>query len=180
MKKCKKYPDTLVNSIDGRKIRYKYCVGFCKNKEHIGYINKRLLKGHCCIEKSCYYFRPIKSNSYWIQKEIIDIEKNKIKEIRKEHKSIENSIMEQTPNEFKPIFCKYLYDDLYLLVIQSENRIDLSIYKNLNVSIFVKSISQHETGNIELTFHLLLPEEMREKYKSEKQKIKNDKNRRRM
>ena len=44
--------------IDGRITGSGNTVGYCRFKEHPGYLTKALRKEHDCVKKGCYYYSP--------------------------------------------------------------------------------------------------------------------------
>lgn len=165
----KKYPEMTVFCVNHTRCRYKYCVGYCSNQLHRGYLSKRLLEEHKCLEKECRYLKKIHSNSYWRKKEKKEREKTEIKRIRKERKDIEKSIIECVPEGVEILLCKYLYDKTYFLIIQSNTPISYNYFKDLPVHVYIKNYPFCNKNNLDVTYHLLLPEEMREKHKQFKQ-----------
>ena len=166
------YPDMVVYCIDHTKCRYKYCVGYCSNRLHRGYISARLLKEHQCLEKNCHYFKKISSCSYWYTMEKNEKVKAEIKRIRKERKDMEKSIVECVPKGVEVLLCKHLYDEMYLLIIQNDTPISYTYFKNLPIQIYIKNypFSKMSKENLDITYYLLLPEEMREKHKEYKRR----------
>ena len=63
------------------------CVGFCWNEVHRGYLTKKQMNQHQCLEKNCHRFEKIETAPYWAQQ----IEKNK--PARKENKQKNNQQM---------------------------------------------------------------------------------------
>lgn len=100
--------------------------------------------------------------------------------MKKERRNIENEILNRVPEESKAILSKHLYDKTYLLAIEGDylnNREE--IFGDMDVNIYIKKISPEEVQNYDVTFLKSLPEEMKERFKKEKQKIKNDREKRR-
>lgn len=46
-------PDQTVRLLDGRSCKFDKVIAYCHNLNHVGFINKALLKEHQCIEKQC-------------------------------------------------------------------------------------------------------------------------------
>lgn len=55
-------------NIDGTKSDVNKRVGFCNNNLHKGYLTKKLMEEHQCIERGCHYFIKYEKNAYWQQK----------------------------------------------------------------------------------------------------------------
>ena len=167
------YPDMVVRCMDSTKSRYKFCIGFCSNCNHQGYITERLQKEHNCLNKHCHYFKPIKDNSYWRRKNEEDKVKQTIKRIRKERKQYENEILNRVPEDVKAVLSKHLYDKTYLLAIEG-GYLSEDLFGDIDVNLYIKQISPEESTNFDVTFLKSLPEEMQERYRKEQQRIKND------
>lgn len=55
-------------NIDGTRSDVNKRVGFCNSNLHKGYLTKKLMDEHECIEKGCHYFIKYEKNAYWQQK----------------------------------------------------------------------------------------------------------------
>ena len=84
--------------------------------------------------------------------------------IKKWQKDMEKAILDATPQEALPIFCKYLYEDVFLLIINRNITIPRDKFDILNVSVYIKYVPQKECNNIDVAFQCLLPQEMRRRY----------------
>lgn len=172
-----------VKCIDGCRRHYKYCIGFCNNICHKGFITKRALEEHKCIEKKCTFLDPIKTHNYWISMKQKIIHKEEIKEIRKKRKNDERAILanvkELVQDDVELVMCKHLYYSTYLLIIMKPGYINEEVLQDisnkLNVCIYVKSIYERQRQNIQYIYDSLLPENMREQLR----KYKNDQKRKR-
>ena len=159
-----KKPYDLVRCINGSKSLYDNCVGFCNSSLHKGYITENLMYRHQCLEKNCPSFYCLNKNPYWINKKRIDILKSQKKQIRKEQKIMEESIIQNSPEELKAFFCKHLYDDVYMLLVKKEFAIPHDYFRELlDVSVYIKFIPENKMENIEVTYKNLLPPEMKRK-----------------
>ena len=85
----------MIKYIDGVYRKYDKCIGFCNNECHRGFLTKELLKEHECIGKKCTFLDPIEDHQYWIHLMNTEAKKAKIKEEKKQHKKIENLILEK-------------------------------------------------------------------------------------
>ena len=158
-------PESFVRSIDGGKTQYKNCLGLCNNILHRGYLTKKQANKHRCIEKNCSYFKPIKNNPYWVNKRKMDDEKARAKDVRRRYKDIEKNILEIAPKEIEPVFCKHLYDNVYVLIINKKNKgIPYWHLFDLDVFVYLQYIPKEKCQNIDVTFHIFLPTKMREEY----------------
>ena len=73
--------------------------------------------------------------------------------------------MKNAPENSKPIFCKYLYDMTYLLLLSEYCDIPCKYYKDMfDVNVYVKHVPETERNNIEVSFKKFLPQAMRQKY----------------
>lgn len=70
-------------NIDGTKSETTKRVGFCNNDLHKGYLTKKLMEEHQCIEKGCHYFIKYEKNAYWQQKNASKEKRQKAKEQKK-------------------------------------------------------------------------------------------------
>ena len=86
-------------NVDGTKSDETKRVGFCTNTIHKGYLTKRLMDEHQCLEKNCKCFIKYEKNTYWQQKQAQ-------KEKRQQHKE-EKKFWEQ-----KKEYALYLMRDL--------------------------------------------------------------------
>lgn len=44
-------------------------LGFCKNNKHIGFLAKKELEAHRCLEKKCPYFKRVENEKAWVEKD---------------------------------------------------------------------------------------------------------------
>ena len=87
---------------------------------------------------------------------------------------MEESIIQNTPEELNPLFCKYLYEDTYFLIVGNQNTIPKDYFKKLfDVNVYIKTVSKDESKHIDVTFIRFLPDLMKQKYRF----YKNDSNR---
>ena len=162
---AKKKPDDFVNTITGRIIQYKYCLGYCNSRLHRGYLTARNTRLHRCIEKQCSLFTPIETSLFWIRKKKQDDEKARNKMIQKEHKETEKEILEAVPKELEAVFCKYLYSNIYIVIVNKEfNAGPYEYFEDRRESIYFKYVPKDLCNNLDVTFHTFLPPEMRKKY----------------
>lgn len=57
--------------IDGKTTGCSKCVGYCKFREHPGFLTRELRKRHDCLKKGCYYYVPktksVKSSNVFLE-----------------------------------------------------------------------------------------------------------------
>jgi len=80
-------------NIDGTKSETTKRVGFCNNNLHRGYLTKKLMDEHQCIEKGCHYFIKYEKNAYWQQKNASKEKRQKAKEEKKYWEKKENQAL---------------------------------------------------------------------------------------
>ena len=80
-------------NIDGTRSETTKRVGFCNNDLHKGYLTKKLMDEHQCIEKGCHYFIKYEKNAYWQQKNISKEKRQKAKEEKKYWENKENQAL---------------------------------------------------------------------------------------
>ena len=162
--------DTLRRCITGEKTTSERCVGYCNNKNHIGYVTVPILKRRQCIEKNCSCFYPIKEHPYWNQLENSMDKKTKrkgeIKFFRDNEKNIPN-ILNIPEDEF--LFCKHLYENIYIIVCKEGFSID-PIYCCDDMIIYGFTVSERKEKNIDVTYTSLLTPEILEKKNKNDQK----------
>ena len=155
--------------INGAQTYYGNCIGFCNSFSHKGFLTENLEHQHGCFAKNCKSFRPLTQNPYWINKKRMDELKEERKKQRKEKKDLEKLILENAPNNSKPIFCKHLYDNTFILLLKEYNRIPYKYYKNMfDVNVYIKHVPEEERNNIDVSFLRFLPDEMRQIYLQKK------------
>ena len=60
-------------NIDGTISEESKHVGFCFNNTHRGYLTKKLMDEHQCLEKNCRYFKKYENSPYWVHRQqVID------------------------------------------------------------------------------------------------------------
>ena len=159
----------MVRCIDNIFRRYDYCIGFCNNECHKGFINKKLLEEHKCIEKKCTFIDPIEDHPFWINRKNKEKRKAKNKEIKKTEKLILEKAKEILGESVELVMCKHLYDSLYLLVVIKPKFsfiLPKDIFNDFDVNVYIKTIFKYQQQNIEYTYERLLPENMRKNLKN--------------
>lgn len=161
-----------VKCIDSAWRNYDNCIAYCNNQCHKGYVTKKLLAEHKCIERKCSFLDPMRDHPYWIAKEDKKNRKAEINKKNKDNKHTENAILKKAnkimPESSEAILCRHLFDSTYILIIISSSPIEdfseklNSIFK---VDIHIKQINESKRKNIKYTYLSLLDESMREKVK---------------
>lgn len=169
MKLNKELYSKMVKCIDNIPRSYKHCIGYCHNDCHKGFITKKLLDQHKCLEKKCIFMDPIKEHEYWIYEKKRNEKRMAIKNNKKKIKETEKLIISRT-SELYPnieiVMCKYLYENLYFLItLQSDGLVTLSkqYLDSLGVKLFIKQIEASKQKNIKYTYRSLLPTKIRER-----------------
>lgn len=160
--------DTIRRCITGAPTTVDRCVGFCKNKNHVGYITVPILCKKQCIKKGCFYFVPLKEHPYWEKRDKLLKEQFKKKEELKIKRNFEKLIpifLKIPPENF--LICKHLYENVYIIVCKQGLNLNHCYEYEGNI-IFAFEVDANKARNIELTYDFLLPQEIREK------KFKND------
>jgi len=123
-------------TITGNESPYTKCVGFCWNEVHRGYLTKKQMDQHQCLEKNCHRFDKIETAPYWAQ-QIAKRENRKDGKQAKKQAADEadkflEKIRELTINDlnFYPIACE-LKDNTYEVRIINFRSITYSQYLSL-------------------------------------------------
>lgn len=112
------------------------CIGFCWNEVHRGYLTKKQMDQHQCLEKNCHRFEKIETAPYWSQQ--IEKRQNR-KDAKQAKKQSANEaeeflakIRELTINDFNfyPVACE-LKDNTYEVRIINYKSIDFVHYRSL-------------------------------------------------
>lgn len=159
----------MVRCIDNICRSYINCIGFCNNACHKGFVSIKLLEEHKCREKKCIFLDPIEDHPFWIYIKNKKEQKAKNKEIKNTEKLILEKAKEILGESVELVMCKHLYDSLYLLVaIKTKFSFTLpkEVFKDLHVSVYIKTIFKYQQQNIEYTYERLLPENMRKNLKN--------------
>ena len=152
----------IVRCINNSYVAFQKCVGFCKHSYHTGYVTEKVLEKHDCINKKCSYLIPIRTHHYWIS---LKDQENK-KEIERSFKNKESEIKKALPSDINPVMCKHLYDKVYLLIITDTScdaELPENFFSELDVNVYVASISEDKIESIRHTYSRLIPQEMRDK-----------------
>ena len=118
--------------IDGRIACCSNCVGYCKYKEHPGFLTEKLRDSHNCIGKECVYY--------------VEREKTKIKKTKKDKR----------PESILQLAQKYIqtFDDIRLIKSRYDKDnciIDyISVFGDLNLSNVEKSISENSGYTVKM------------------------------
>ena len=165
----KKEPDTLVRCIYGSYTVYENCIGFCNSAYHKGYITQNIERQHSCFKKRCKNFQQISKNPYWRKKDKNAELKEALKKVKKVHKDMEQSIIDNAPENSEPLYCTYLYDNTYFLLLKEYVEIPCKYYKELlGVDVYIQYVPEGKQNNIDVLFSRFLPDEMRQKYLNKK------------
>lgn len=169
----KKSLDSSRRCITGAPTTEERCIGFCKSKNHMGYITAPILRRRQCLQKSCNCFVPLKEHPYWGRREQMISKENKKKEELKTIRNNEKTIPKQLniPQEYF-LLCKHLFENAYIIVCKQGLELE-TCYKYRDCIVYAFEISKKKEQNIGITYDLLLPPEIREK------KLKNDLNKNR-
>jgi hypothetical protein len=92
--------------IDGALAKADNIVGYCNNATHWGWLSKRLMKEHQCLEKECPYFEKTNAG-YWekIEKEkALKAEKRKAKALEKQRKAERDDFIRFVFEGYEDIF----------------------------------------------------------------------------
>ena len=110
MKEIKKLD---VSSIDGSLLQSTKVVAYCNNATHWGWLSKRLMQNHDCLEKKCPYLE--KANpSYWA-----DIERSRIKKENIRIQKMEKAARIESRDEYiRTVFKRY--KEIYVTSIREE------------------------------------------------------------
>lgn len=55
--------------IYGNPISDSHKLGYCHHKNHIGFLNHKLIMEHKCTSKNCPYFHKYESHPFWQEKQ---------------------------------------------------------------------------------------------------------------
>lgn len=80
-------------NINGTKSEETKRVGFCTSPLHPGYLSKRLMEEHQCIEKECPRFIKYEKSPYWTRKRVLKERRVEGKKAKKEAEARINSIL---------------------------------------------------------------------------------------
>jgi hypothetical protein len=100
-------------------------VGFCRHRIHLGYLTKRLMEEHECIEKKCPFFIKYEKNAYWIKKDALKQERTEGKKLKKQEVKELNKIMK---------FAKEFTRDYLEFAL-------LAIYRNVEGNLEIRYVS---------------------------------------
>ena len=160
--------DTQKRCVTGAPTTIDRCVGFCRNKGHVGYITVPILCRRQCIEKKCHYFTPIKNHPFWGRREQMlqkEYEKKEVIRTLRNNEKLIPGFLDSPPESF--LMCKHLYDNVYIMVCKQGSNLK-SCYKCNGNVVYVYEVEKQKEQNISVTYISLLPVEIREK------KMKND------
>lgn len=94
------------------------CVGFCWNELHRGYLTKKQMDTHQCLEKNCHRFEKIETAPYWSQQITKKQNRKNGKQAKKQAANEADQFLEKirelTINDFNfyPVACE-LKDNTY-------------------------------------------------------------------
>lgn len=120
-------------TITGSECLHTKCVGFCWNEIHRGYLTKKQMEQHQCLERNCYRFEKIETAPYWNQ---VNVQKRTRKNGKQAKKQLENDAEEFLQNirkltvhdcNFYPIAAE-LKDNTYEIRIITFKSVDYSQY----------------------------------------------------
>ena len=123
-------------TITGHEASNTKCVGFCWNEVHRGYLTKKQMDQHRCLEKGCHRFEKIETAPYWVQQSAKKQSRKDGKQIKKqavnEADEFLAKIRELTINDFNfyPVACE-LKDNTYEVRIINYKAIDFVHYRTL-------------------------------------------------
>ena len=123
-------------TITGNECANTKCVGFCWNEVHRGYLTKKQMEQHQCLEKNCHRFEKIETAPYWAQQTAKKQTRKDGKQTKKqainEADEFLAKIRELTINDFNfyPVACE-LKDNTYEVRIINYKSIDFVHYRSL-------------------------------------------------
>lgn len=94
-------------------------LGYCHNKSHPGYLNKKIMDEHECIKKGCRYFEKYEKHKYWIHK-YIDKHKKELEQVYKHWKQFIDSNEEIKDEKLKITFISFSYFTNWVKQIYTE------------------------------------------------------------
>ncbi|MCL1912243.1 MAG: hypothetical protein FWG13_08560, partial [Leptospirales bacterium] len=106
--------EKLVKTIHGHRCKQSKAVGFCYNINHKGYVTKRLLKEHECLEKQCFLLEKL-GHDYWRQMEADKKQRQARYKAAQQKKSRDAERNDEIRAFFEP------YEQIYITSIQEIN-----------------------------------------------------------
>lgn len=105
-------------TITGNESACTKCIGFCWNEVHRGYLTKKQMEQHQCLEKNCHRFEKIETAPYWAHQIIKKQDRKDGKQAKKQAANEADKFLEKirelTINDFNfyPVACE-LKKDIY-------------------------------------------------------------------
>lgn len=105
-------------TITGNESTCAKCIGFCWNEVHRGYLTKKQMEQHQCLEKNCHRFEKIETAPYWAHQTIKKQDRKDGKQAKKQAANEADKFLEKirelTANDFNfyPVACE-LKKDIY-------------------------------------------------------------------
>lgn len=84
--------DELCRAITGDWCNRSKVVGYCRLRQHSGYLTKHLMESHQCIEKGCTKFYKCENAQYWVSQ--------REKAVKKEERKIERSRIKSCKQQY--------------------------------------------------------------------------------
>lgn len=119
-KKVKNVSVFLSGGLDRDSVKTSSIVGYCFFSGHKGYLTKRIMKEHECLQKGCKYFLKFSDYPFWV-------ERARIKKARSEERELRNA-NNDIANEIKLMAQRVADKRKYSIIITGVNRKDDNHY----------------------------------------------------
>lgn len=91
-KKIKKISVYLSGGLDWNSVKPSSIVGYCFFSGHKGYLTKKILKDHECLQKGCKYFLKFPDYPFWVKRAQIKKARCEERELRNANNDLANEI----------------------------------------------------------------------------------------
>lgn len=153
--------EKVYRTIDGSWCQKGKILGYCWSDLHKGYLTKKLIDGHRCLEKQCFGFQKYPEAPYWIQKE--ESKKKRLegrnikKTIKKQKREYLEKIRELTANDkdFYAVAIEYK-DGIFILRCVKFKSIDYKEYIKLfstncdNARFYIQEIRTYVSKKLQI------------------------------
>lgn len=120
-------------------------IGKCHCYLHKGYLTKKLVKSHQCLEKSCHYFEKV-NFEYWASRNLAKTRKKMNRYLGLEYTQDRDALIQNLIEEYGPISVIALIDNAcepFSIWYTSEEYINLEILRPVLLELTGRHIEFH-------------------------------------